>query len=464
MTSNTSNFDELANKKISSLFWQYALPAMIGTVVNTLYNIIDGVFIGHWVGKEALAGLGVILPAMNLAAAVGMLVGVGSATRISIALGLQDRESAERIVGTSFLLTLLLSGTVLGTMLVFLKPLLMFTGASEVTYPYARDFLIIFLPGSLFLSLCFNFNSMMRACGYPFKAMVTMFISVIANIILAPVFILWLDWGMKGAATATTIAMIIGFIFVMHHFFKKSSNIQFKIKNMRLNGSIVKSVVSIGLSPFFMQVAASAVVVLINFQLHRYAPAAHVNGDDTLAAFSNANRLIMLIVMIVIGLTQGMQPIIGYNYGAKNYARVRQTLIYAIKVATVITAIGFLLSLFIPQVFVSAFSSDAEIVRLSAQALRYLTLAFVFVGFQIVTSSFFQCIGMAGKSIFLGLSRQVLILIPTLLLMPTFLGLNGVWLANPTADTLSAIISAFLLFHQLKVFKNRERNPYSKAI
>lgn len=452
MTQSTTIYHDLAHKKLSSLFWQYALPAIIGVVVNTLYNIIDGVFIGHWVGKEALAGLGVILPIMSFAAAMGMLVGIGSASRISIALGEKDHATAEKIVGTSFILTLVISSTALTLLLVFLKPILMFVGASEVTYPYARDFLLIFLPGSLFLTLCFNFNNMMRASGFPFKAMLTMLVSVIANIILAPIFIIYLNWGMQGAAIATTISMAISFVFVLRHFLNKTSPIQLKLENIKLRLNIVRSILSIGLSPFFMQIAASVIVILINYQLHHYAPQAGVLGDDAIAAFSNANRLIMLVVMIVIGLTQGMQPIIGYNFGAKNFDRVKETLFYTIKIATLVTFSGFLLSYFIPEKLVKVFSTDVDIVTLSAVALHDITLAFIVIGFQIVVSSFFQCIGMAKQAIFLSLSRQVLFLIPALLILPQFLGLDGVWLANPLSDFLAASITTFLLFHQLKRF------------
>ncbi|MDH6354926.1 putative MATE family efflux protein [Dysgonomonas sp. PH5-45] len=450
--SNSANIEELSQKKISKLLWQYALPAIVGTIVNTLYNIIDGVFIGHWVGKEALSALGVILPIMNLTAAVGMLVGAGSASRMSIYLGLKNREKAEQIAGTSFVLTLALSGSMIAAILIFLKPILMFAGASEVTYPYARDFLVIFLPGNLFLSMCFNFNNMMRASGYPFKAMYTMLISVIANIVLAPIFILGFGWGMKGAAAATFLSMVISFCFVMHHFLNKGSYIRLRKIHMRFRADIVKGIVSIGLAPFSMQVAASVVVVFYNSQLRAYAGLAGATGDDAIAAFSNANRLMMLVTMIVMGLTQGMQPIVGYNYGAKNYARVKETLIYTIKVATCITSLGFVLGFFFPEVFVKAFSADAEITSLSAVALRCLTLAYVIVGFQIVTSNFFQCIGMASKSIFLSVSRQFLFLLPAMFILPTFFGLNGVWLSAAVSDTLSAITAGCMLIWQIKKF------------
>ncbi|MGL4667327.1 MAG: MATE family efflux transporter [Saezia sp.] len=223
MTKNHTAFHDLSTQKVSSLFWRYALPSVIGATVNPLYNIINGVFIGHWIGQDALSATGAILPVMNLAAAIGMMIGVGSATRMSLYLGNNDLYKAERIVGTSFLLSLLLSGVAIALLLLFLKPVLMFSGATETTYPYARDFLVIFLPGSIFLTLAFNYNNMMRASGFPTKAMITMFISVIANILLAPIFIYVLGWGMKGAAIATTISMAISFVFVMQHFMNKNS-------------------------------------------------------------------------------------------------------------------------------------------------------------------------------------------------------------------------------------------------
>lgn len=450
-----NKYQEFTDKKISALFWQYALPAIIGTSVNTLYNIIDGIFIGHFIGREALSAAGLILPIMNLAAAIGLLVGVGSASRISILLGQKQHEQAERLAGTSFVLTLLLSGITLLTLLIFIDPLLYFVGASEITHHYAKQFLVIFLPGSLFLTLAFNFNNMMRACGYPLKAMITMFISVIVNIILAPIFIIVFDWGMYGIAIATTLAMFVCFLFVMQHFTNKNSDIRLKLSNLRLDGSSIKNILSIGMSPFAMQIAASVVIIFVNWQLNHYAPTAHINNDDAIAAFANANRLITLIIMIVIGINQGMQPIVGYNYGCKNFIRVKQTFFYAVKVATVITSLGFLLGFFVPHLLVSAFSSDEDMVNLSAIALRFVTLAYVFVGFQMVTTSFFQCIGMAKISIILSLSRQVLILLPTLYIMPLFFGLNGVWAAAPLSDFLSTALAYLAIYWYFQSINKR---------
>ena len=449
-------YNDFRNKKINSLFWQYALPAVIGTIVNTLYNIIDGIFIGHWIGREALSAAGLILPVMNFAAGIGMLVGIGSASRISIFLGRGENDQAEKVAGTSFMLTALLSGLTLSLLLYFVDPVLRFVGSSPVNHTYAREFLEVFLPGSIFLTLTFNYNNMMRASGYPFKAMVTMFVSVIANIILAPIFIIGLGWGMRGAALATTLSMLISFLFVMQHFISKNSNIKLYLRNFRLNLKIVKAILSIGMSPFAMQIAASVVVVFINWQLNHYAPLAHESSDDAIAAYSNANRLITLIIMIVIGINQGMQPIIGYNYGSKNYARVKATFFYAVKVATVVTSIGFVLGFFIPDTLVKAFSSEQDLVSLSAIALRYTTLSFAFVGFQMVTTSFFQCIGMAKISILLSLSRQILILLPALYILPLFFGFDGVWAASPTADLLSTGTAYIVLYCYFKSIRNRD--------
>ncbi|MDF7669659.1 MATE family efflux transporter [Orbaceae bacterium ESL0721] len=455
MAQTINIYNDFKTKKISTLFWQYALPAIIGSVVNTLYNIIDGVFIGHWIGREALSAAGLILPVMNFAAAIGMLVGVGSASRISIFLGKNELDKAEKVAGTSFILSLLLSGSILALLLYFLDPVLSFIGSSPVNHQYAREFLEVFLPGSLFLTLAFNYNNMMRASGYPFKAMITMFISVIANIILAPIFIIVLGWGMRGAAFATVLSMFISFIFVMHHFLGNSSTIKLRLKNLKFNPTIVKAILSIGMSPFAMQIASSVVIVFINWQLNSYSSLAGISSDDTIAAFSNANRFVILVVMIVIGINQGMQPIIGYNYGANNHERVKSTYIYAVKVATVITSVGFLLGFFIPNILVSAFSSEADLVHLSGTALRYVTLAFIFLGFQMVTTSFFQCIGMAKISIMLSLSRQILILIPVLFIVPHFFGLNGVWLSMPIADIFSTALAYLTLYWYFQSVKNR---------
>lgn len=448
-----ANIDELENKHIPSLLWQYALPAIVGTLVNSLYNVIDRIFLGHWVGDDAISGLGLVLPIMNLTAAVGMLVGAGSASRISIYLGKKDLDTAEKIAGTSLLLTLILNTITVIALLIYLKPILYFAGASDITYPYARDFLIIFLPGQVLFALCFNFNNMMRASGYPMKAMITMLISVVFNIILAPIFIHLLGWGMKGAATATLISMTISFLFVMQHFLNPQSYIKLRLKNIRLRWNIIKSITSIGLSPFLIQIAASMVIFFIISQLKDYAARNGHSGDMAIGAYTIANTLIMLIVMIVLGLTQGMQPIVGYNYGAKNYNRVKEALIYTIKVGVGITTAGFVLGFFFPGLFVSMFNPGEELSELASRAVKLVIMFFPLAGFQIVVTNFFQCIGQAGKSIFLSLTRQFLFLIPGLFILPHFFGLDGIWLSMPVADIISTITTAILFYMQIRVLK-----------
>ncbi len=454
MRNNTANINELENKKISKLIWQYAIPAIVGTMVNALYNIIDRVYIGHTpgLGDHAIGGLGIALPLMNITAAVGMLVGAGSASRISIFLGKGDKETAEKIIGTSFLMTLILTGTTVVLLYIFLEPILHLIGATEETYPYAHEFMAYLLPGYIFLAMCFNFNSMMRASGYPKKAMYTMLIGVVANIIIAPIFLFWFKMGIKGAAIATIISMFIGLCFVMHHFMNRNSMLRLRPSNMKMDWKIIWSVASIGLSPFMIQVASSTVVFLVNNQLREYG------GNVAIEAYAIANTLVMIIIMVMVGLTQGMQPIVGYNYGARKISRVKEALNYTIKVGVCIGAIGLVLGMLIPQLSVQVFNPSVELADASVKALRIITVALPLVGFQIVITNFFQCIGMAGKSIFLSLTRQFIFLIPALFILPPIFELNGVWASLPLADVLATVLTGILFAMQIKQFKKMEAN------
>lgn len=448
----TANIDELENKKISKLLWQYALPAIVGTMVNALYNIIDRIYIGHGpnLGDHAIGGLGIVLPVMNLTAAVGMLVGAGSASRISICLGKGDKETAEKIIGNSFLMSIILTGTLVTALFMFLDPILMRIGATEETFPYAKEFLLYYLPGNIFLVMCFNFNSMMRASGYPKKAMYTMLIGVVANIIIAPIFIFVLEWGIKGAAIATIISMFIGLCFVMYHFMNKNSMLRLRKRNIRLDSKIVWAIASIGLSPFFIQVAASAVAFIINSRLKLFG------GNIAIEAFAIANTLVMIIIMILVGLTQGMQPIVGYNYGAGRINRVKETLNYTIKVGIIIGCAGLAIGLLLPEFVVLPFNPSPPLAAESAKALRIITIMLPLVGFQIVVTNFFQCIGMAGKSIFLSLTRQFLLLIPALFILPRFFQMDGVWYSLPVADGFSTLLTAAMFIWQINKFKKME--------
>src|SRR5690554_356838 len=388
---------------------------------------------------------------MNLVSSLGMLVGAGAAARISISLGKRDKQTAEQILGNSLLLTIILNVVFVTQFYIFLEPVLMAFGASELTYTYARDYLQIVLLGNLFVSLCYNFNAMMRSSGYPKKAMYTMLIGAILNIILSPIFLFIFKLGIRGVAWATVISMFIGMLFVMHHFTRRNSVIRLRWKNIRLNRSIILSILSIGLSPFSMQVAASGVALLMNTSLLRHG------GDLAVGAYGIVNSILMLILMVVLGLNQGTQPIIGYNYGAGNYRRVRETLFYSLKMATLFTTVGFLIGQFFPHFLASAFTTDEELLRISSTGIRIALLALPLVGFQIVSSNFFQGIGLAAKSVIQSLSRQLIFLVPGIILLPRIWGLTGLWIAIPVSDTLAAMLSLFLLVIQLRHLRQLER-------
>ena len=449
---------EFQTKKISKLVWDYALPGIVGTMVTALYNVVGRIFIGQVEGALAISGLAITFPVMNLTSSLGMLVGAGAAARISISLGKKDKQTAEQILGTSLLLTVILNAVFITLFYIYLEPILMAFGASELTYPYARDYLQIVLLGNVFVSLCYNFNAMMRSSGYPTKAMYTMLIGAVLNIILSPIFLFVFDLGIKGVAWATVISMFIGMLFVMHHFTRKSSVIRLRWNNVRLNKKIILSIVSIGLSPFSMQVAASGVALLMNTSLLRYG------GDLAVGAYGIINSILMIILMVVMGLNQGTQPIIGYNYGAGNYARVRETLFYSLKVATVFTTTGFLIGLFFPRLLASAFTTDPELLSITETGTRIAVIGLPLVGFQIVSSSFFQSIGFAAKSIIQSLSRQLIFLVPGILILPRFWELNGLWIAMPVSDSLAALLSFYLLLIQLRHLKRMEETKPGSII
>ncbi|MCD7972154.1 MAG: MATE family efflux transporter [Candidatus Azobacteroides sp.] len=440
----------LETEKPGKLLFQYATPAIIGNLINSFYHIIDSVFIGHGVGPYAIAGLGLTFPIMNLTIAFGTLVGMGAATRVSIYMGQKNIAMAEKILGNALTLTFLISFVFTAGMLYFLDDVLWLFGGSENTIPYARDFMQIILLGNILNTLSYSFNNIMRSSGYPGKAIYTMVIGAVANVILAPVFIFVLKMGIRGAAIATVISMSISAVWVISHFFGKNSLLKFKKNTFRLQANIVKPILSIGVSPFLMNLAACLVVIFMNISLKEYG------GDLAIGAYGGiVNRLNLLIIMIIVGLNQGMQPIAGFNFGAQQYDRVKEVLKVTIKIATIVTTIGFLAAQFIPELLVGAFTSDESLIEISKTGLRLSTLAFVLIGFQIVTANFFQSIGMVSKSIFLSLSRQFLFLIPLVFILPHFFGLNGVWYAMAGADFLSFIVTACLLYIQMKNFNSK---------
>lgn len=439
----------LEHEKIGRLLLHYALPAIIGTMVNALYNIVDRVFIGQGVGPLAISGLTLTFPILLFLQAFGMLIGAGAATRVSIYLGRRENGLADNVLGNALTLTFLLSALTIIPSMIYMEELLMWFGGSEQTIPYAADYLYIAIPGNLLATLSFGFNAVMRASGYPRKAMITMMIGAVLNVILDPIFIFWFDMGIRGAAIATVISMAASTVFVMYHFLSKDSLIRFHKKYLRLSSPIVLSILTIGVSPFAMQLAGSLVAVLLNNSLKQYG------GDLAIGANGIITSVGMLLVMLIIGIAQGMQPIVGFNYGAGHYKRALDTLKLVIITSTCITGTGFLCSLLFPEVIVRAFTNDAELCTISANGLRLMLLAFMVVGSQISISQYFQSIGVAWKAMLLSLSRQCLFLIPAIMLLPPLMGLDGVWLAGPFSDLLAAMVAWLFLFAHVKNVKKR---------
>ena len=419
----------LGTEKIGKLLMQYAIPAIIAMTASSLYNMVDSIFIGHGVGPMAISGLALTFPLMNLAAAFGSLVGVGAATLISVKLGQKDYDTAQRVLGNVLVLNIIIGLAFTVLTLIFLDPILYFFGGSDETVGYARDYMKVILYGNVITHIYLGLNAVLRSAGHPQKAMVATIATVVINTILDPLFIYGFGWGIQGAAIATITAQVIALAWQFRLFGNKEELLHFHRGIFRLKRKIVLDSLAIGMSPFLLNLASC------------------------FGAFGIVNRLVFLFLMIVMGLNQGMQPIAGYNYGAKLYPRVTRVLKLTIYGATIVTTTGFLMGMFIPDLAVSVFTSHEELIRQSAEDLRIVVLFFPIVGFQMVTSNFFQSIGMASKAIFLSITRQVLILIPCLLILPRFWGQTGVWISMPTSDLIASLISAAMLWWQFRQFR-----------
>lgn len=434
----------LGKEPVSKLLKQYAIPAIVAMTASSLYNMVDSIFIGHGVGALAISGLAVTFPFMNLAAAFGAMVGVGASTLLSVKLGAKDYGEAKKIVGNVIALNVIIGTVFMLVSLLFLDPILYFFGASEHTIGYARSYMQIILIGNIVTHLYLGLNSVIRSSGHPHQAMVATIVTVILNAILDPIFIFVFDWGIRGAAIATILAQIFALVWVVFILTSKKEVIRLDRNFFRLDARIVKDALSIGLSPFLMNVASCFIVILINNGLQHYS------GDLAIGAFGIVNRVVFVVVMIVMGLNQGMQPIAGFNYGAKQMDRVMEVFWLTVRCATVITTIGFLLGEFFPKQIASIFTTDQELVEHAVLGLRLAVAVFPFVGFQMVTSNFFQSIGMARKAIFLSLTRQLIFLIPMLVVMPIFFGVTGVWISMPLSDAAATIVSAIMIWHYIK--------------
>lgn len=448
---------ELGTEKIGKLLRKYAIPAIIAMTASSLYNIADSIFIGHGVGPYAISGLALTFPIMNLAAAFGSLVGVGASTLTSMLLGQRDYDNAKKVLGNVVILNVILGLSFTAISLAFLDPLLYFFGASENTIAYAREYMVIILAGNVVTHMYFGLNALLRSSGHPKQAMAATILTVVLNCVLDVLFIFVFDMGIRGAAIATVLSQVISLIWQIVIFSNKKELIHFQKRIFKLQGKIVKDSLVIGLAPFLMNSVSCIVVIIINKQLGKYG------GDLAIGAYGIVNRIIFLFIMIVMGLNQGMQPIAGYNFGARQNDRVLQVLKKTILYATITMTAGFLICESFPYFVVSAFTSDEELINHAAVGLRIVMLTFPFLGFQMSVSSFFQSIGKPGRAIFISLSRQLIFLIPFLYIMPLFLEIKGVWYSFPLADIASITTAAILFFTFIKKFKvNQNGTEQSK--
>ena len=441
------NATELGTQPIGKLLMQYAIPAIIAMTASSIYNMVDSIFIGQGVGPLAISGLAITFPFMNLGAAFGAMVGVGASTLISVKLGQRDYGTAQTVLGNVITLNLIIGIAFSIITLMFLDPILYFFGASADTIGYARDYMLIILAGNVFSHMYFGLNAVLRASGHPQKAMYATINTVVINTLLDPLFIYVFDWGIRGAAIATIIAQVISLIWQLKILTDKNELLHLRRGIYHLQSKIVKNIIAIGLSPFCMNVASCFIVIFINKGLKEY------DGDLAIGAYGIVNRLVFICVMIVMGITQGMQPIAGYNYGAQQFDRVTRVLKLSIYGATAMTTLTFLVGELLPDVAVRLFTTDEGLISRAAEGFRIVVLFFPIVGFQMVTSNFFQSIGMANKAIFLSLTRQLLFLLPCLIILPTFMGAAGIWWSMPISDLIASLVAGVLLYKQFQNFK-----------
>jgi len=442
----------LGTERIGKLLTQYAIPAIIAMTASSLYNMADSIFIGHGVGPLAISGLALTFPLMNLAAAFGSLVGVGASTLVSVKLGQKDYEGANQVLGNVLVLNVLLGLAFTFVFLLLLDPILYFFGASENTIGYARDYMQIILYGNVITHMYLGLNAVLRSSGFPKQAMYATLASVVINCILNPIFIFGFEWGIKGSAWATVISQVISLTGQMIHFSSSKQLLHFKKGIYKLRKEVVKGILYIGMSPFLMNLCSCLIVILINRGLKEHG------GDMAIGAYGIVNRIIFLFVMIIMGFNQGMQPIAGYNFGARLYPRVTEVTKLTMKWAIGVATTGFLLCQLFPTLIVNMFTTDDELVKAAVFGLHIVFAVFPIVGFQMVATNFFLSIGMSKKAIFLSLTRQMLFLIPCLIVLPRFFGTLGVWISMPVADTIATVVTAIVLVNQFKKFKHESPN------
>ncbi|SEF85933.1 putative efflux protein, MATE family [Xylanibacter ruminicola] len=438
---------ELGQKPVGRLLWQYALPAIVAMTASSLYNIIDRAMIGQIVGPEAIAGLGITFPFMNLSAAFGAAVGVGSSACISVKLGQQDYDVAENLLGNTITLNLIIGFLFMAVSLIFIDPILRFFGASDVTLPYAREFMTVILLGNMVTHMYFGMNAVLRAAGKPRHAMYATLFTVGMNILLVVTFVWWFRWGIRGAALATVSSQSMALCWQMWIFSNKKELLHLKKGIYKLKKDLVRNIISIGISPFLMNATSCVIVIFMNNQF------VHYGGDMAVGAYSIANSMVMVFFMFVMGVNQGMQPIVGYNYGAEKFDRMFRCLWLTIACATGFLLVGWALSMLFPREIARIFTTDPQLIELSAKGLKIDMLVFFVVGSQAAITHFFQSIGKVKVSIFLSLSRQLILLLPMAYVFPLFWDLDGVWYAMPASDFGSFAMTIPMLMWYMKKIK-----------
>lgn len=437
------NIDELSNASVGRLMLKYFVPAFVGVFVNALYNIVDRIFIGQGVGAEALSGISVIFPVMLIMMGFGMLIGIGTGVYVSINMGRKQMDRAEQTLGTGFTLMLVVSVIIMIVTYLLKEPILRSFGSTEETFQYANDYLNIILAGTPFMVIGFSLNNVIRSEGNARIAMMSMIISAGTNIILDPIFIFWLDMGVKGAAWATVISMFILMVWVLVHFRGSRSVVKLRNQNIKIKWDILLEIVAIGMAPFSMQIANSFVQGLLNKKLIEFG------GDLAVGAMGIINSVLTLVIMAIVAINMASQPIIGFNYGAQSVPRVKDALKISLIAASLIAIVSFVFIESIPGVIVRLFNKDSQqLYDISVTGLRLVILAFPLVGFQVVASHFFQAIGKARLAMFATLFRQVIMLIPLLFILPEYFGIEGIWLSYPVADAMSALVVTFLLVRE----------------
>ena len=442
---------ELGTRPVGRLLMQYAIPAIIAMTASSLYNMVDSIFIGQGVGPMAISGLAITFPLMNLSTAFGAGIGVGAATLLSVKLGQRDYGAAQNILGNTLVLNTIIGVVFTVVSLAFLDPILHFFGASERTLPYARDYMEIILLGNVVSHIYFGQNALLRAAGKPKQAMYMTMFTVVLNTVLDPLFIWPMGLGIRGAAYATILSQAVALVWQLKIFSNRDELIHFKRGIFHLKSSLVKNIIGIGMSPFSMNVCACFIVIIINTSMVKYG------GDMAVGAYGIVNRIAFIFVMITMGVNQGMQPIAGYNYGALKFDRMMRVLKYAIVAGTGVTTTGFLIGQFLAYPCVCLFTTDTTLIAMSIHGMHITFITFPIIGYQMVIANFFQSIGKAKISVFLSLSRQLLFLMPLLLILPPRFGVDGVWASMPVADTVAAIVAAVMMFIYIKKFKNQQK-------